>query len=247
MKTYEIKRYDSLSAYEKDNLDQCTPVVITEEHMTTYLLCVHCDSFATALNQFCEVFANENVDWKPVVDYILEQDKYSNFWIGFTGDFSYVFLWKEIWKENGLCKVKITFYRWNIPTDETTGEEIKEESNAEAEADKTTTKASGDLPKTIHFMDDIKGISEMSYQELEEYSESIIRGNIFYLEHNGYFNGYGNEEMDYIDEYAIQAKAEWEKVKKQLRENPDLVLMIDKTNILYVPVVARKGGDDRNG
>lgn len=115
MNAYEIKRYGSLSAYgkDKDNLDQCTPVVITEECMTTYLLRVHCDEFIAALVHFCEVFANENVDWEKVVDCIIEHDRCSNFWIQFTGEFSYVFCWKE----HCLCEVTITFYRWNIPTE----------------------------------------------------------------------------------------------------------------------------------
>ena len=146
MNAYEIKRYDSLSAYRKDDLDQCTPVVITEEHMTTYLLRVHCDDFVTALIHFCEVFANENVDWEPVVDYILEQDKYSNFWIGFTGDFSYVF----VWAENGFCKVTIIFYRWNILTDET------EQAEPATTEDKTET---NEETKEETMMDEIKKLN----------------------------------------------------------------------------------------
>ncbi|MCR5587456.1 MAG: hypothetical protein K6F77_07985 [Lachnospiraceae bacterium] len=87
----------------------------------------------------------------------------------------------------------------------------------------------GDLPQTVNIRDEQGNIKIMPYKELKQHEEYIIKDNIEY----GYMHGeYTDAE---IKEYEKQARNEWKDLKNKLRNNPELLLTLDKTTERYVP------------
>jgi hypothetical protein len=77
-------------------------------------------------------------------------------------------------------------------------------------------------------MDEDGSVGKMLYKEIKEHEEFIIKDNIGYgLIHNEY-----SEEE--IDEYEEHAYKELKELKQQIRENPNIILKLDKTTERFV-------------
>lgn len=87
------------------------------------------------------------------------------------------------------------------------------------------------LPEAVNIRDEHGNIKTISYRKLKQHEEYIIEDNIAY--------GCIHEDYTYaeIKEYEKQAKQEWKDLKSKLRENPELLLILDKTTERYVPFV----------
>lgn len=71
-------------------------------------------------------------------------------------------------------------------------------------------------------------ISKMSYEEIKVHNEDIIEDNIFHaLKHGEYSE---NE----INEYKSSAIKQLEELKKDIRENKNVVLVLDQRTQQYV-------------
>ena len=85
------------------------------------------------------------------------------------------------------------------------------------------------MPDKVNIRDSNGNITTISYSELQNHEEMIIKDNIFHAAKTG---EYTDEE---IKEYEKQDKAEWKNVKQQLRENHKLIITLDKATERYVP------------
>lgn len=74
-------------------------------------------------------------------------------------------------------------------------------------------------------------IKAMPYRKLKQHEEYIIEDNI----------AYGCMHAEYTDAeielYEKQARQEWKDLKNKLRDNPELLLTLDKTTERYVPYI----------
>ncbi len=88
------------------------------------------------------------------------------------------------------------------------------------------------LPRNVYIRDEHGNISKMPYRELKDHEEDIILDNIFF----GYKHSdiYSEEETK---EYEKQARQELKDLEDKLRENPELLLTMDRTTERYVPYV----------
>jgi hypothetical protein len=90
---------------------------------------------------------------------------------------------------------------------------------------------SGSLPRVVNIRDEHGAVFTMRYSDLKDHEESIIADNIFH----------GRMHAEYtaaeIDAYEKKAAQEWRDLKNKLRENPELLLVLDKTTERYVPYV----------
>lgn len=85
-----------------------------------------------------------------------------------------------------------------------------------------------ELPQFVNIRDENGNISTITYRELKNHEECIIEDNIAYaLWHEEY------SEKE-IKEYEKQARAEWRNLKSKLRENPEILLELDKTTERYI-------------
>ena len=89
----------------------------------------------------------------------------------------------------------------------------------------------GGLPKTVNVRDEQGDIKAMPYRELKQHEEYIIEDNI----------AYGCMHEEYTDAeielYEKQARQEWKDLKNKLRDNPELLLTLDKTTERYIPYI----------
>lgn len=83
-------------------------------------------------------------------------------------------------------------------------------------------------PQYVNVCDDNGIIIKIPYKDVKEHEESIIRDNISY----GFMHFEYSEEE--IHEYAKRAHEELKELKRQIRENPDIILKMDKTTERYV-------------
>lgn len=91
----------------------------------------------------------------------------------------------------------------------------------------------GELPKNVNIRDKQGNVSIMPYRELKHHEESIIEDNVMF----GIMHAiYSDSE---IDKYGKQARAEWKDLKNKLRNNPELVLILDETTERYIPYVEK--------
>ena len=89
----------------------------------------------------------------------------------------------------------------------------------------------GGLPQTVNVRDEQGNIKVIQYREVKQHEEYIIEDNIAY----GCIHGeYTDTE---IEEYEKQARQEWKDLKNKLRDNPELLLTLDKTTERYVPYI----------
>ena len=85
------------------------------------------------------------------------------------------------------------------------------------------------IPEKVNIRNVNGNIVTIPYRELKHHEESIIEDNIMYgLVHNEY------SQKD-IDDYEKQAKSEWKELRQKLRNNPELLLTLDRTTERYVP------------
>lgn len=73
------------------------------------------------------------------------------------------------------------------------------------------------------------------HTDVIEHEEYIIDDNIEF----GICNNYSKKE---VDEYAKSAESELRALKQKIRENPSIVLKLDKTTERFVPVEKNKEG-----
>lgn len=91
-------------------------------------------------------------------------------------------------------------------------------------------------PKYVSVLNDDGNISKTLYKEIKEHEEFIIEDNIGYgLLHNEY-------SVKEIKDYKKQAYAELRELKAKIRENPDIILKLDKTTERYIVAENKKGG-----
>lgn len=69
---------------------------------------------------------------------------------------------------------------------------------------------------------------KLLYRELVAHEKLIIEDNIFF----GIKNGYPEDE---IEQYKREAYAQLKALKTSIRENPDILLMLDRQTERYMP------------
>ena len=82
-------------------------------------------------------------------------------------------------------------------------------------------------PKYVSVKQDDGSIIKMTYKNIKEHEEIIIDDNIAY----GVLNGYTDKD---IKEYRDMAYTELKNLKKQIRENPNVILVLDTVTERYV-------------
>lgn len=94
-----------------------------------------------------------------------------------------------------------------------------------------------DLPKYVNIRNDDCSVTIMPYVRLKDHEEFIIEDNICY----GILHCYEEKE---INDYEKAAYAEWKDLKNKLRENPNLLLTLDKTTERYIPYTENTENQD---
>ena len=83
-------------------------------------------------------------------------------------------------------------------------------------------------PEYINVKDECGNINKVPYKEIKKHEEEVIKDNIVY----GYLHCEYSEKE--IKEYERTAYIELKELKKQIRENPDIVLELEHTTERYV-------------
>lgn len=84
-------------------------------------------------------------------------------------------------------------------------------------------------PQYVSVLNDSGTVEKILYKDIKIHEESIIEDNIFYgIRHS---NDYSEQE---ILEYEEQAYSELKELKREIRENNDIVLKLDKITERYV-------------
>lgn len=86
---------------------------------------------------------------------------------------------------------------------------------------------SGQMPQFVNVRYNNGRIEKIPYKVLKDHEESIIEENIAY----GAIHGYSDKE---ISEYEREARAEWKELKRQIRENNNVLLCLDETTQRYI-------------
>ncbi len=89
----------------------------------------------------------------------------------------------------------------------------------------------GQMPQIVKIKNSEGNIIDVPYRELKEHEEAIIEDNIMYGRMHGEYS-----QKEILD-YAKQASQEWKELKKKLRENPEIILIMDDITERFVPYV----------
>lgn len=90
-------------------------------------------------------------------------------------------------------------------------------------------------PKYVSVLNDDGSVNKMLYKDIKEHEELIIEDNIGYgLLHNEY-------SVKELKKYEKQAYAELRELKAKIRENPDVILKLDKVTERYIVAENEKG------
>ena len=86
------------------------------------------------------------------------------------------------------------------------------------------------LPDYVFVLEKPGDVLRMPFRKIKEHEETIIEDNMAFAFMHG-------ESKKKINEYETQARREWKELKDKLRDNPNMILILDETTERYVPYV----------